>query len=577
MSINYKKLLPTVLRDTKWGSFAEAYQSIITTIKTDKIEPIKDQFDIDKMTATEIHNLAYMFGYVIKSYDGFTSSLHYLRKQIKTIIPRIKNKLIRLGYQYVWYIYNVIGEYLPIDIDASNNFLVNDGYYTEESTSYSAITLDNSLAVTLDDINFESLDTYYGTNYKRTRNVLISYRPMYIENENEYFASNTIKAFNYDLNNIKRASERIIMEHYMYEYIAYGTTPVMHTKTLYSYDQSEESTLKTFTWGTISGGLSGGFNNITEIQIGNGEHADTIINARPSGVANLIETLTISGNCDIIETTNQTLLHVRRKIQDTTPSYIDFPDNTNTYFTELGLWGTTGNSYTSIHGYIFATASGSIGDSYLPITVPSGYQIQNANGDIFALDNTITMSTNYCSYLTLQLNTSLTTGSITLVINGISLVVSAPPTLTITEVYKSFYDTINANSNLNTKIKVFYNSIFLFLVTIDNGLSTTFSYSIIHSGTGITQLVCNIFGRNCNFTSISTNSPIILSSVTWYLLGTTPNVSTVTNIDPGTFTNELSLLCYLKFPKIQFHPDAYSNFQLKLVLSDEANIPTIYI
>ena len=46
MHIDYKKLLPATLRNTRWGQLIEAYQSIMENdIKNKVIYPIKDQYN----------------------------------------------------------------------------------------------------------------------------------------------------------------------------------------------------------------------------------------------------------------------------------------------------------------------------------------------------------------------------------------------------------------------------------------------------------------------------------------------------------------------------------------------------
>ena len=50
MNFSFKKFIPKVMQETKWGSLTEVWQSIYVDIKNDKIKAIFNQYDFDNIT-----------------------------------------------------------------------------------------------------------------------------------------------------------------------------------------------------------------------------------------------------------------------------------------------------------------------------------------------------------------------------------------------------------------------------------------------------------------------------------------------------------------------------------------------
>ena len=123
MPIDYKKLLPSNLRETRWGELVEAVQSVLNDIKTNKIDIIENQFDIDEMTDTQINNMRDTLGYQFLNYGaGYTSSNRYLKRQLLTILPRILNRNNLKAYQYNFYIYDLIANIFPMTYDSTTQY-----------------------------------------------------------------------------------------------------------------------------------------------------------------------------------------------------------------------------------------------------------------------------------------------------------------------------------------------------------------------------------------------------------------------------------------------------------------------
>ena len=127
MSIDFKKLLPSNLRDTRWGEYLEALQAVMSEIKSSKIDIIENQFNIDIMTDDDIIKMRDYLGYVFLSFtetDNYTDTTRFLKRQIQTVVPRILNRNNLKAYQYNFYIYDLIANLYPMYYDDENEILI---------------------------------------------------------------------------------------------------------------------------------------------------------------------------------------------------------------------------------------------------------------------------------------------------------------------------------------------------------------------------------------------------------------------------------------------------------------------
>jgi len=255
MILNYKNLLPKVMQDTRWGQFAEAYQSLTDTLKEEKIYPILDQYDIEKMSTTEMQYIADMFGFPLSVYTGYSSTEDYLKKELLTIVKRILTKTTRKSYKYTFYIFNLLGDVYPLILTDSTALIVYDTwwrdnenpgttnildaaddnilYYLMYVTDTNFNKLDNSLTTDMSTIVYDS-DQYSGFDTDGTldmsdvaggvtlnpttflddvlREIIVSYKFMFAESATEFLSEYTLKAFHNDINFIKKKTEEIIFE-----------------------------------------------------------------------------------------------------------------------------------------------------------------------------------------------------------------------------------------------------------------------------------------------------------------------------------------------------------------------------
>lgn len=286
MTVNFKNLLPSNMRNYRWGQLAQAYQEIWNNIITEKVNPILDQMNIDNATTDEIKRIFQMFGYSLSSYEGFTSTAEYFRREAITLASRVLYKTTRNAYLYTLFIYNLRGDIYPLyndettlltpitdwwennefstvldELDAGDdNILYYSGtspvYDTPQSTGFSNTTLDADDFLTLDMLsNVNSI----------TRYLLLSFRYLFVEDNEQFLSDYTIKAVVNDIKQIKKATEIVFFEPDLY--INLNKDNTKRTTTYIDYDQtisgvSQESII-------ISGSPLATFYNI---RFGTGRH-----------------------------------------------------------------------------------------------------------------------------------------------------------------------------------------------------------------------------------------------------------------------------------------------------------------
>ena len=313
--ITYKKFLPSVIRNTRWGDLITVFQDIINDLRTEKVDLLKTKFETDNMTDDELKEMAVKFGYTLLSLDGYTSTSEYLRKQIKTIVARILNKNTRTGYKYIGYIYNLSLDIFPIRLIA-DIFDGWDEYWDRDSIIIAQErTLDEDESHTLDssDPDWITALDQVSVSYTLLRHLIIQYSPKFVENETEFMSDETCRSFRNDVLQMKRATEIPYFEHklnisayqagglYTKEYIDYDETLTAQMKSMFIYDISRPSGLAYF----------------DHIQLGNGTRT-SFASGTISGVVSLIQTLRTqpSGEIEFINTLNSTRCNARRILTD---------------------------------------------------------------------------------------------------------------------------------------------------------------------------------------------------------------------------------------------------------------------
>jgi hypothetical protein len=362
MIVDYKNLLPKILQDTRWGQFAEAYQSLTDTIKEDKVYPILYQYDINEMSTTEMQYIAEMFGFPLSIYTGYSSTEDYLKKELLTIIKRILTKTTRTSYKYTFYIFNLLGDVYPLILqddsslsvydtwwhDNENPGIINilDGaddnilYYVLYVTDTVFTKLDISLTTDMstaiydadpdapftDEGTLDMSDVAGGITIDPTtylddvlRTIIVCYRFLFAESATEFLSTYTLKAFHNDITFIKKKTEEIIFEPHLqiYAYSSYLARITDYTD--YNYDNIATQTSICISNPTLS--------TISKIRFGTSGH--TTVNNSITDVASYSFQLTSSEYEAITGETNPTyrkILHERCTMSN---------------FSEIAIWNAT--------------------------------------------------------------------------------------------------------------------------------------------------------------------------------------------------------------------------------------------
>lgn len=229
-NFSFKKLLPRSMRETRWGELMEAVQDVSDEIKTEKIDIIMNQYDIDLATVDNLKDMAYFFGFNLLTLTGYSESLYYLKKEISTITKRIKWKNTRKGYQYILYIFDQLGEiyltylksnqYLLVEyatwkeievvgVDTLDQESDNILYYLYGAPVYTSPAHTGLLPSFLDTDEFPYLDMLYTYPKVYTRHLVFDYKPKFVENQFEFLSLNTLKVLKNDIDQMHRKTETI--------------------------------------------------------------------------------------------------------------------------------------------------------------------------------------------------------------------------------------------------------------------------------------------------------------------------------------------------------------------------------
>lgn len=331
MNIQFKNFLPSNLRNTRWSEFIEAFQSIATDIRQEKVDRIKTQFDLDLMTSDEKISFARTLGFDLLIYEGYTSSDYYLRKQVSTIVDRILWKTTRTGYRYIHYVYNMKGDCYPllVNLDDTLEPILNWWGFSENPTIVDSLDSEGNNILyyfplkwdageyswDVDetwDATFEvysnpretGLDTTYldTDDYPNidldsfinqlSRHLLLTYQFRFVENATEFISAETALAFWHDATLNKKKVE------------------VLYFEPMLVINANEDNTLRTTTYSNYDGTISATqqtiqikdkLDSIEKIRFGNGGH--TVVDSSITDVQSFISSteLLLDGDCDVID------------------------------------------------------------------------------------------------------------------------------------------------------------------------------------------------------------------------------------------------------------------------------------
>jgi hypothetical protein len=254
MNFSFKKFLPEILRDDKWGELAEVWQSIYDDLKNDKIRPIFNQYDPDKMSRVEFISLARMFGFDLKTLTGYTETLNFLKKEALFIIPRLKVKTTPLCYILQGIPFNLISTGYSVIYDNNVDKFIGDESLTgdfiygtttldreDRNYTYTGSLINTDGSIELDGIPVSEIDNMYRVSigtfvqkdpsyldfvefptldgsdllYSLTRNFIYNYEHKFVESATEFMSLNTLSVLYNDVKQFKRTTDRVYFEPYL--------------------------------------------------------------------------------------------------------------------------------------------------------------------------------------------------------------------------------------------------------------------------------------------------------------------------------------------------------------------------
>lgn len=365
-TVDYKKLLLSNMRNTRWGEWVEAYQDIIDNdLIPDKIDIILDQFNIDEMTSTDFQNIADKLGFPLFIAEGYTNTTKYFKRELLSIVPKIINKTAHNSYLYELHIFSLRGEVYPLleeggylipkwdwwtsnenpaiinILDSGDDNLL---YYlptklgkniTKLDEGYKLDTLiptyDNPKSSGLVDSMLDEDDTNLLQNLDQesfiinlTRSILLTYSFTEAETSTAFLDDNSLLAFYNDTILLKRKTERIYFEPKLKIYFKTDNSLVTTTYPLL------DGTGSTNQYSML---ISGDISLTRTIKIGDSAH--TTINGSITNVDNEILSLDRYNDMEeFISEDSVNGLALRKNLQDFN-KFIDF--------TEIALLDEGGN------------------------------------------------------------------------------------------------------------------------------------------------------------------------------------------------------------------------------------------
>lgn len=367
IKVDFKKYLPSSMRDTRWGEWIEAFQDLTSDFKQEKIDILIDRFNSDLMTDEHFQTLCSKFGWNLSVYEGWSNQSDYFKRQFLTLTDRILFKTTRRAYLDEFYIYNLYGDVFPLIeqddgtllpyetwqefselpnvvniLDSADDNILYYQYYTvdgqfkidQEQTSDMYFNIyDNIQESGLNEAwldtpsTIRTLDEESILDYMK-RQFIIQYTYNLVENNNEYLSSNSMLAFWNDVKQIKRKTEKIYFEPKLK--INYTNDSSIQTTQYEDFDRNEDiASMQTI---CASSDL---FNEAFNIQIGNGSH-DTLNFSLISGVSSPTATLT-SGN--LIKELNEDTWYIRKAINEN-DTFEDFSEIALVYSGTCFLYST---------------------------------------------------------------------------------------------------------------------------------------------------------------------------------------------------------------------------------------------
>lgn len=209
MALNLTKLIPSNLRVVqRFVDLISAFQSYLYGVVKVNINNFKNRSDINIVTQADAENMIWDKGFNLSKGDGYTSTLRYTKRELLTLVKRILTKSSHKSYQYIFYIFDLMGETSPCIFNVDGTLTPRLTWLTSSDVNNMSLQLDTSLTLDMPYAQFAFWTLDYGdfVNFT-TRHINISYSPRFVENSEDQMSIGTCAAFFNDVAQNKRLVE----------------------------------------------------------------------------------------------------------------------------------------------------------------------------------------------------------------------------------------------------------------------------------------------------------------------------------------------------------------------------------
>lgn len=309
MSMNYKKLLPSNLRGTRWGAWADVIGSVMDQLKTEVFNKLKYKYDPENSDRENLEDLITRRGFPLLVHDGFASSDTYLQRRNEALTTERLYRTGRESYRHILKSFYLLGYAYSLRKNSFNQlvivrtpiedlssrsslFYVMDQesdiiYYYEGgnpvpnppiSTGLPTLYLDSEA------LPEESRILYLDSNEVRdyTNHFVMEFKFLLIEEEDVFMSDEFAESLYKTAIESKRSKEVV---HFQPKLEINLVTSTITTKWFNTYDGLMASAMK---WVHLTGNLS----QVVKIQIGRGRDYDVFTTLVSTGVKTPVETYT---------------------------------------------------------------------------------------------------------------------------------------------------------------------------------------------------------------------------------------------------------------------------------------------
>ena len=348
--IDLRKIMPANLRTVqRYTDLINAYQTYLYQDVKPQIDLFEERLNFDSIGVDDIPKILFDYGHVLSQGAGYTATERYLRKELQTMIKRLRAKGAEPSYKYLFYVFEVMGDVYPLIYKPDGSLEPFLTWLTSDENDPPPLQLDTSL--TLDQNPYEFSYPYWTLDWgaftsATTRHFLISYSPEFIENATEFMSTTTAIAFSNDVEQNKR---KIEIPHYEFRlYAAANADTTLTTEVWNNYENTISANQYSI---RITNSLS--LQNAAYIQFGNGAHSP--VNNSITSVQSLIQQIPLSSM--LIKQKTSTQLYFKNVIYPTTRLF-DYREicvldaSMNPIFYSTFPW-VRYNPSTYYHGYFF--------------------------------------------------------------------------------------------------------------------------------------------------------------------------------------------------------------------------------